>query len=130
MYMLYFPLFNVRYIGWSGEKRTVVYCHYCRRNISATCRIRCDDPACNGSPSAPTSNKEPTESTDPSETNPVGPNNAEVSPTETCIDCFCAGAALLPHRPDHPYRVVDCLDFPIFNKDWSAREELLLLEGI
>ncbi|CAM9198537.1 unnamed protein product, partial [Ectocarpus fasciculatus] len=55
---------------------------------------------------------------------------AEVSPTETCIDCFCAGAALLPHRPDHPYRVVDCLDFPIFNKDWSAREELLLLEAI
>jgi len=37
---------------------------------------------------------------------------------------------LKPHDPTHSYRLADCLDFPIFAKDWSAQEELLLLEGI
>lgn len=49
--------------------------------------------------------------------------------TETCIDCFCSGAALYPHRADHSYRVIDCLDFPLFSKDWAVSDELLLLEG-
>ena len=47
-----------------------------------------------------------------------------------CNDCFSVGVQLLPHLPTHAYRVVDCLDVPLFTKDWSAVEELLLLEGI
>jgi transcriptional adapter 2-alpha len=47
-----------------------------------------------------------------------------------CNDCFSVGVRLLPHEPSHAYRVVDCLDVPIFAKDWTASEELLLLEGI
>jgi len=47
-----------------------------------------------------------------------------------CADCFTSGVKLSPHLPTHPYRIVDCLSFPLFSKDWSAAEELLMLEGI
>ena len=55
---------------------------------------------------------------------------AECSDFRLCGDCFCTGVTLKPHDPTHSYRLADCLDFPIFAKDWSAQEELLLLEGI
>ena len=55
---------------------------------------------------------------------------AECPDVKLCGDCFCTGAKMGPHLPSHSYRVVDCLDFPVFSKDWSAAEELLLLEGI
>ncbi len=48
---------------------------------------------------------------------------------ELCTDCFCAGANFENHENSHAYQVSDCLDFPIFCADWSAGEELLLLEG-
>jgi transcriptional adapter 2-alpha len=48
---------------------------------------------------------------------------------ESCVDCFAAGAALFPHVATHRYTISDCLDFPLFSKDWTAREDLLLLEG-
>ena len=35
-----------------------------------------------------------------------------------------------PHRNDHRYRVMERLDFPLITSDWTAREELSLLEGI
>jgi len=49
---------------------------------------------------------------------------------EQCADCFAAGAVLYPHLTSHRYKVADCLDFPIFSKEWTAREELLLVEGV
>ena len=49
---------------------------------------------------------------------------------ELCGDCFSAGVNHYPHENNHDYRVVDCLDVPIFTKDWTIAEELLLLEGI
>lgn len=49
---------------------------------------------------------------------------------DSCVDCFAAGAVLYPHQTTHSYKISDCLDFPLFTKDWTAREELLLLEGI
>lgn len=55
---------------------------------------------------------------------------AECQDFKLCGDCFCAGVKLLPHLPTHSYRVVDNLDFPVFTKDWSAQEELLLLESV
>ena len=48
---------------------------------------------------------------------------------ELCIDCFCAGVNVGSHENIHSYKISDCLDFPIFSLDWSAGEELLLLEG-
>mmetsp|Transcript_16109 Transcript_16109/g.17449 ORF Transcript_16109/g.17449 Transcript_16109/m.17449 type:complete len:565 (+) Transcript_16109:63-1757(+) len=47
-----------------------------------------------------------------------------------CVDCFSAGVNVGDHENCHPYRVPDCLDMPIFSKDWTIKEELLLLEGV
>jgi transcriptional adapter 2-alpha len=54
---------------------------------------------------------------------------AECADFDLCADCFCSGVELLPHKPSHSYRVVDSTHFPIFSKDWTLGEELLLLEG-
>ena len=48
---------------------------------------------------------------------------------DLCGDCFAAGVSRYPHENTHDYRVVDCIDIPIFCKDWTASEELLMLEG-
>jgi transcriptional adapter 2-alpha len=34
------------------------------------------------------------------------------------------------HKADHPYRVLDALDFPLFEEGWCADEELILVEGL
>ncbi|KAI4308508.1 hypothetical protein L6164_031573 [Bauhinia variegata] len=49
---------------------------------------------------------------------------------DLCIECFSVGAELTPHKSNHPYRVMDNLSFPLICLDWSADEEMLLLEGI
>ena len=49
---------------------------------------------------------------------------------DVCGDCFCVGAEKAPHKNTHSYRIVDCLSTPIFCRDWTSAEELLLLEGI
>lgn len=46
-----------------------------------------------------------------------------------CVDCFSAGVNVGNHENCHSYRVPDCLDMPLFAKDWSIKEELLLLDG-
>jgi transcriptional adapter 2-alpha len=48
---------------------------------------------------------------------------------ELCADCFAVGNCLYPHESSHAYHVIDNLDFPLFTKDWTTLEELLLLEG-
>ncbi|KPV71759.1 uncharacterized protein RHOBADRAFT_56380 [Rhodotorula graminis WP1] len=48
---------------------------------------------------------------------------------DLCVDCFLHGKSLGPHRATHAYRVISSHSFPIFNKDWGADEELLLIEG-
>jgi transcriptional adapter 2-alpha len=55
---------------------------------------------------------------------------AECENFHLCGDCFCAGVELHPHLNTHQYHVVDSLHYPIFSKDWTIGEELLLLEGI
>lgn len=49
--------------------------------------------------------------------------------TYFCPDCFCAGVTLPSHDISHPYRIPDCLETIVFAKDWSIKEELLLLDG-
>lgn len=34
------------------------------------------------------------------------------------------------HKADHEYHVFDNLNFPLFTKDWTAHEELKILQGI
>lgn len=55
---------------------------------------------------------------------------AECDGFTLCSDCFSVGVNLGNHCASHGYRIADCLDCPIFAKDWSISEELLLLEGI
>lgn len=55
---------------------------------------------------------------------------AECENFDLCADCFCAGVELKPHKNTHAYRVSDNLNFPVFDKDWTAKEELLLLDGM
>ncbi|KAK9861341.1 hypothetical protein WJX84_008443 [Apatococcus fuscideae] len=49
---------------------------------------------------------------------------------DLCLECFSVGVELLPHRNDHAYRLVDNLSFPLYEPDWGADEELLLLEAV
>lgn len=49
---------------------------------------------------------------------------------DLCLECFSVGAEVTPHKKTHAYRVVDVLSFPLYDPDWGADEELLLLEGV
>ncbi len=49
---------------------------------------------------------------------------------DMCVQCFAKGEAQGTHLPAaHPYRVIEQNSFPIFDREWGADEELLLLEG-
>ncbi|ROT42239.1 transcriptional adapter 2 [Sodiomyces alkalinus F11] len=49
---------------------------------------------------------------------------------DLCVSCFAKGSSSGNHKPEtHPYRVIEQNSFPIFDPDWGADEELLLLEG-
>ncbi|EAA27792.3 transcriptional adaptor 2 [Neurospora crassa] len=49
---------------------------------------------------------------------------------DLCVQCFAQGASSNAHQPQtHPYRVIEQNSFPIFDREWGADEELLLLEG-
>jgi transcriptional adapter 2-alpha len=54
---------------------------------------------------------------------------AECADWDLCADCFCAGVELGKHKNHHAYRIVDNTNFPIFQPDWTATDELLMLSG-
>jgi len=41
-----------------------------------------------------------------------------------------AQAQVTPHRAHHAFRVIDFLSFPVYEPDWGADEESLLLEAL
>lgn len=46
------------------------------------------------------------------------------------MQCFAKGETSGNHQPaTHPYKVIEQNSFPIYDEDWGADEELLLLEG-
>ncbi|RYG68101.1 hypothetical protein EON64_05925 [archaeon] len=47
-----------------------------------------------------------------------------------CLDCFSADVRLPPHEPTHPYRIAENLDVMLFTKDWTIKDELMLLDCI
>ncbi|KAJ1719695.1 Transcriptional adapter ada2 [Coemansia erecta] len=49
---------------------------------------------------------------------------------DLCTTCFSRGIELGSHKNNHAYRVVTRHRFPIFTEDWSADEELLLIDGL
>jgi transcriptional adapter 2-alpha len=49
---------------------------------------------------------------------------------DLCVPCFSQGKANLHHDPRaHAYQVIEPHSIPIFDEEWGADEELLLLEG-
>lgn len=55
------------------------------------------------------------------------------APLHLCLECLRTGRGsneFPDHKPYHNYYVYDNLNFPLFTKDWSAKEELRLLQGI
>ncbi|KAK4979446.1 Transcriptional adapter ada2 [Elasticomyces elasticus] len=49
---------------------------------------------------------------------------------DLCVPCFADGKASKNHDPrSHAYQVIEQHAIPIFDEDWGADEELLLLEG-
>ncbi|CAI7758157.1 unnamed protein product [Closterium sp. NIES-54] len=49
---------------------------------------------------------------------------------DLCAECFSVGAAAHPHSASHPYHVMDTMSFPLIREDWTADEEMLLLEAL
>ena len=54
----------------------------------------------------------------------------ECADFDLCLDCFSVGAAVAPHKPWHAYRLAGSLSFPLYERDWGADEEMLLLEAV
>ncbi|TVY44781.1 Transcriptional adapter [Lachnellula subtilissima] len=49
---------------------------------------------------------------------------------DLCVECFKNGESSANHHPPtHPFNVIEQNSVPIYDKDWGADEELLLLEG-
>lgn len=49
---------------------------------------------------------------------------------DLCVNCFSKGEATKSHVPaTHPFRVIEQNSVPIYDRNWGADEELLLLEG-
>uniref|UniRef100_A0A6A7G625 Transcriptional adapter ADA2 isoform X1 n=1 Tax=Hirondellea gigas TaxID=1518452 RepID=A0A6A7G625_9CRUS len=55
---------------------------------------------------------------------------ADCKDFDLCVNCFSMGVSVPPHENSHRYRVMEHVTGSIFDKDWGADEELLLLEGI
>jgi len=49
---------------------------------------------------------------------------------DLCLECFSVGVEIRDHKNNHSYRVMDYMSFPLFEQDWGADEELLILEAI
>lgn len=49
---------------------------------------------------------------------------------DLCVQCFSKGSSSNAHQPaTHPFRVIEQNSFPIFDQEWGADEEMLLIEG-
>ncbi|GMG19026.1 unnamed protein product [Ambrosiozyma monospora] len=54
---------------------------------------------------------------------------AVCSDYDLCVPCFAEGNVSAKHKPWHDYKVIEQHQYPIFDPDWGADEELLLIEG-
>lgn len=63
-------------------------------------------------------------------TNLVRIRCAECPDYDLCIPCFSQGKSSGTHEPWHDYMIVEQHAYPIFEEDWGADEELLLIEGM
>lgn len=84
----------------------------CERNITKSVKIVCADCP----PTAPASAPE-----------------AAKAELVMCLECLRVGKTseeYPQHRASHSYYVYDNLDFPLLTADWSASQEIRLIQGI
>lgn len=49
---------------------------------------------------------------------------------DLCVECWYSGVEIPPHTRNHECEVIETLDCCVFTEDWSAQEELTLLDAI
>ena len=47
-----------------------------------------------------------------------------------CVNCFAMARSKGAHTSRHPYQVIDPMKFPLLDPHWTAKEEVMLLEGL
>ncbi|KAJ1569965.1 Transcriptional adapter ada2 [Nowakowskiella sp. JEL0078] len=57
---------------------------------------------------------------------------AECPTLDFCVECFSKGVepSETSHKREHPYRIMEILDYSIYEEGWGVDEELLLNEGL
>lgn len=55
---------------------------------------------------------------------------AECPDFDACLQCFASGAEMGHHKRGHNYRLIDNGTFHLICEEWTADEEMLLLDGI
>lgn len=55
---------------------------------------------------------------------------AQCADFDLCLECFAGGVEVLDHRASHDYRIMEYVTTPIFEAEWGAEEEALLLEAV
>jgi transcriptional adapter 2-alpha len=55
---------------------------------------------------------------------------AECKDMDICLNCFANGEEAKGHKRNHKYHVINKLNFPLFVDEWTAEEELYMLEGL
>lgn len=54
----------------------------------------------------------------------------EESSVFLCVRCFSSGSEKIPAARTEKFHVIDNLNFPLVNSQWTAHDELLLLDGL
>ena len=99
-------------------------CDICDRNISKSVKVIC---AVCGTPEAPFATDQQKES---AEKTAPGSIKKELV---MCLECLRLGktSAEYPmHKADHAYYIIDNMDFPLLTSDWTAYQEVRLIQGI
>lgn len=55
---------------------------------------------------------------------------AECKDFDLCVTCFTQKLEVHPHKCTHKYKIINPIKTAIYDSDWTADEESLLLEGI
>ncbi|XP_065058463.1 transcriptional adapter 2-beta-like [Rhopilema esculentum] len=55
---------------------------------------------------------------------------ADCADFDLCLQCFSSGSEMGDHKKDHGYQIFDNGTFPVLSEDWTAEEEILLLDGV
>lgn len=45
-----------------------------------------------------------------------------------CAHCLCNGVETGTHKKEHTFYVANKLEFPLFDSNWSAHDDLMLLD--